>query len=136
MLTAHWLESICATSTPGAIRRTSGMLVAPERRMSSWLITKTAAPVLDSVCSFFETEVTSMLNRSSKLAPARFCAEGVCAVILPGTDRATKTAILKMHDVITRYPALLPKAGTAALTDCILLLWLASLDLPESATQR
>ena len=35
MLTAHWFESICATSTPGAIRRRSGMVVAPERRISS-----------------------------------------------------------------------------------------------------
>src|SRR5258707_8515466 len=33
--TAQVLESICATSTPGTRRRTSGMLVAPDRRISS-----------------------------------------------------------------------------------------------------
>ena len=30
-------------------------MVAPERRMSSWVITKIAAPVFASFCSFFET---------------------------------------------------------------------------------
>ncbi len=46
-LIAHALASICSTLTPGAMRSRSGMLVAPERRMSSELITKTAAAVCD-----------------------------------------------------------------------------------------
>ena len=44
--TAHLLASMWATWTPGTIRNRSGIVVAPERRMSSWLITKTAAAVL------------------------------------------------------------------------------------------
>ena len=40
---AQVLELICATSSPGAIRKASGMLLAPLRRIISWVITKTAA---------------------------------------------------------------------------------------------
>ena len=67
MLMAQLLWSIRATFTPGAIRRRSGILVAPERRMSSWLITKIAAPVFASFCSFLETDVTWTFIRSSRL---------------------------------------------------------------------
>ena len=41
------------------MRNRSGMFVAPERRISSWVMTKMAAAVFESFCSFFETEVTS-----------------------------------------------------------------------------
>ena len=56
------------------------MLAAPERRISSWVMTNIAAPVLDSFCSFFETEVTWMFIRSSMLACDKsgsllFCAQ-------------------------------------------------------------
>src|ERR1700674_912403 len=53
------------------MRSRSGMLVAPERRMSSWVITKMAAATLDNFCSFLDTEVTSMFIRSSMLFSAR-----------------------------------------------------------------
>ncbi len=41
------------------------MLVAPDRRMSSGVITKIAAAVRESFCSFFETEVTLTFIKSS-----------------------------------------------------------------------
>src|ERR1035438_2667445 len=62
---AQALASICSTSTPGAMRSRSGMLVAPERRMSSRLITKTAAAVRERLFSLFETDVTLTFIRSS-----------------------------------------------------------------------
>ena len=55
---AQVFESSRATSTPGTMRRRSGMFIMPERRMSSCVITKTAAPALERAWSFFETEVT------------------------------------------------------------------------------
>src|ERR1700733_2866753 len=68
MLMAQRFASTRATSTPGAKRRRSGIFVAPDRRMSSCVITKIAAPVFESFCSFLETEVTCMFIRSSRLA--------------------------------------------------------------------
>src|ERR1035441_1939804 len=47
------------------MRSRSGMLVAPERRMSSPLITKAAAAVRERLCSLFETDVTLTFIRSS-----------------------------------------------------------------------
>src|ERR1700722_19898920 len=79
MLMAQRFASTRATSTPGAKRRKSGMLVAPERRMSSCVITKIAAPVFDNFCSFFETEVTWMFIRSSRLTVERSGSWGACA---------------------------------------------------------
>ena len=55
---AQVLALICATSTPGTMRSKSGILVAPERRMSSAVITKMAEAVRESVCDVLETEVT------------------------------------------------------------------------------
>src|ERR1700685_3812651 len=52
------------------------MFVAPERAMSSAVITKIAEAVRESVCSLFETEVTSTFIRSSRLFVVRsveFC---------------------------------------------------------------
>src|SRR5438552_17508455 len=60
------------------MRNRSGMLVAPERPMSSCEMTKTAAAVRDSVCSFFETDVTRIFNRSSRLACARLFPAPCC----------------------------------------------------------
>src|SRR5437667_106358 len=46
METDHVLASMRATLAPGTSRSSSGMLVAPDRRISSWVMTKTAAPAL------------------------------------------------------------------------------------------
>src|ERR1017187_5737094 len=71
METAQVLALICATLTPGAMRSTSGSVDAPERRISSWLMTKTAAAVRASFCSFLETEVTGTWRSCSRLASER-----------------------------------------------------------------
>ncbi len=63
--TAHLFELICATWTPGASRSRSGIVVMPERRMSSWVITKTAAATSAARCSFRDADVISMFIRSS-----------------------------------------------------------------------
>ena len=47
MLMAQVLVLIWATFKPGTMRKTSGILVAPDRRMSSCVITKTAAPAFE-----------------------------------------------------------------------------------------
>jgi hypothetical protein len=70
-------ELIWATSIPGTMRKRSGMLVAPERAISSGVITKIAAATSDSFCYFFETEVTSMFIRFSILTCVRSLGE-VC----------------------------------------------------------
>ena len=48
---------IWETWIPGAMASTSGIEVAPERRISSWLITYTGAGVLARLCGFLPTEV-------------------------------------------------------------------------------
>src|ERR1022692_803040 len=75
MLMAHLLELIWATSTPGTMRNRSGMQFAPDRAMSSAVITKTAEGVFDIFCSFLETEVTSMFIRSSRFKVVRSCGD-------------------------------------------------------------
>ena len=77
MLMAHLLELIWATSTPGTMRSKSGTLFAPERTMSSLVMTKIAAAVLEIFCSFFETEVTSMFIRSSRFTLVKSCCDDV-----------------------------------------------------------
>src|ERR1700682_1500618 len=74
---AHPLAVTCATFRPGTMRSTSGMFVAPDRRISSAHIPPLAAGTLDSGCSFFETEVTRVSIRSSRLLSRRPC--GPCA---------------------------------------------------------
>src|SRR6266404_3424425 len=64
---AHLFWSIRATSRPGASRNASGMLVAPERRISSCVITKIAAAASATFCVRLETEVTCRFIRSSML---------------------------------------------------------------------
>src|SRR5438093_913723 len=67
-LMAHWRESICATCRFAARRSASARLAAPERRMSSCVITWIAEAVCDSRSGRFDTDVTcrfincSMLN--------------------------------------------------------------------------
>ena|SRR2546427_6872074 len=64
-LTAHWLESSRAASIPGTSRRASGMLKAPERRMSSSVMTEIAAGDCDSFSEWRATLVTSIPSRVS-----------------------------------------------------------------------
>jgi hypothetical protein len=58
-------------------RDRSGMLVAPERRISSSVMTKMAAAVLQRDCSWPETEVTSTFISSSIFICVRW-SDGVC----------------------------------------------------------
>ena len=71
-----------ATCSPGAMARASGTVVTPERRISSWVMTYTAAGASWSCCSFFATEVTVMfiswarsMSRNSLLAAGRAAAD-------------------------------------------------------------
>src|SRR6266446_1187839 len=66
-LMAHCRESSWATCRLGAKRRASGILVAPERRMSSPVITWIAEAVVHSGSGRRETEVTSRFINSSML---------------------------------------------------------------------
>src|ERR1039457_6176278 len=70
-VTDQLLASIRATCRPGTMRSTSGMLLTPERRMSSCVITYTAPAVWLSFCSLRPGELTSTFIRVSRLASAR-----------------------------------------------------------------
>src|SRR6202050_2329995 len=76
------------------MRSKSGMFVAPERRMSSEVITKIAAAARETFCSCFETEVTLMFIRSSRLSFARslggFC--GHAEIAASAANAKTKHA--------------------------------------------
>src|SRR3989440_967020 len=67
-LMAHWRESTCATWRLVARRRTSGRLEAPERRMSSCVMTWMAEAACASLSGRFETEVTSTFMSCSMLS--------------------------------------------------------------------
>src|SRR2546422_11359535 len=64
---AHWSESTWATSRFDTRRNASGRLVAPERRISSCVMTWMAEAVSDNFSGRFDTEVTSMSISSSTL---------------------------------------------------------------------
>src|SRR5262249_15580366 len=82
--------SICATCTPGASRKASGMLVAPARLMSSCVMTNTAAGVCDSNCGLLETVVTSICVSSSRLnSETEASCAGDCAGLVTGTNAST-----------------------------------------------
>ena len=66
-LTAQELEFCSPTWMPGTRRRASGMVVAPERRIVSRVITETAAAASRSASSVRDTEVISTFMSSSKL---------------------------------------------------------------------
>ena len=68
MLIAHLFASIRATSTPGTSRRASGMQVAPERRRSSWRMTKTAAGAFETGSATLETEVTRAVAEHAEVS--------------------------------------------------------------------
>ena len=85
-LTAHEFELRRATCTPGTPRSASGIVVAPERRMSSLVTTLTAAAAELRVSAVRDTDVTSMSISSSMLrrlsAPVdavTSCAAAACA---------------------------------------------------------
>src|SRR5438093_12903902 len=65
---AHCRESICATSRFSARRSASGRLDAPDRRMSSSVMTWIAEPVWERGSARLETEVTSRFKSCSKLS--------------------------------------------------------------------
>src|SRR5665213_2956212 len=69
-LMAYWPVSTRATWRLGARRSTSGRLLAPERRMSSAVITKMDAAACDRGSACRDTEVISMLLSSSRLRSA------------------------------------------------------------------
>src|SRR3954469_7297354 len=64
---------------PGASRNASGMLVTPERRISSPVMTKMAAGASAILSSCLETELTRILLRSSRLICASSSTELVDA---------------------------------------------------------
>ena len=77
--TAQVLALICDTSTPGTMRNRSGILVAPEWLISSWVITKIAAAAWEIFWAFLETEVTSMFIKSSRDTWERSRCPEVCS---------------------------------------------------------
>jgi hypothetical protein len=93
-LISHVFPLICATSSPGTMRRTSGMFVAPEVRISSRVMTKIADAIRDNFCSFFETEVTSMFIRFSMLTCVRSrpCEVGSDCWACPHDDPPVETS--------------------------------------------
>lgn len=78
------------------MRNASGMLVTPERRMSSWVITYTAAAAWESNWDFLETVVTSTLSRSSRLISKKSSPGSLAAKVLHAKPRAT-TKALSLH---------------------------------------
>src|SRR2546429_3630425 len=120
-LMAHWRESICATCRFAARRSASARLAAPERRMSSCVITWIAEAVCDSRSGRFDTEVTcrfincSMLNffraSADKLGSGRWLAESGCCAN-PGRTKHTRpnvktsdvAAVTVLIPAIGRYP--------------------------------
>ncbi len=90
---AHLVESIRATCRPGTMRRASGMLVAPERRMSSAVRAKMAADAFASFCGFFAAEVTSSCKISSILISVKSTPPELLAdTILPCMVRLATTS--------------------------------------------
>jgi hypothetical protein len=82
---AQVLLSMRATSNPGDIRSASGMLVAPERRMSSCVITVTADGDNPTVLSRRETDVTSMFISSTSINSSRLIFLYGLAALSPAT---------------------------------------------------
>src|SRR3569832_461311 len=67
----HLFESMRPTSTPGTSRSRAGILVAPDRRISSCVSTWTAAGLLKRRSGFFDTVVTSTSSNCSRLSSVR-----------------------------------------------------------------
>src|SRR5437016_5261279 len=80
-----------ATFTPGANLRISGTFVAPERRMSSAVMTVTAAAVRDNGSAVRATDVTLIsINSSSVIFLSSFCA--VCCPLAVVTCNSNTSA--------------------------------------------
>ena len=73
--TAQLLELTVPTKTPGIIRSRSGMFVAPNRRMSSWVRTEMAAGVCQISSGCLDCVVISTSPNSSRLRSFKVCAE-------------------------------------------------------------
>src|SRR5207237_14591 len=111
-LMAHWRESICATCRFAARRSASARLEAPERRMSSWVITWIAEAVCDKRSGRFDTEVTcrfincSMLNffraSADRLESGRWPAESVCCT--DGRFRDTPASLSGGRALAQQFP--------------------------------
>ena len=95
-LMAHWLASSWSTSRLVASRRASGRRVAPERRISSRVMTWMADAVSDRCSGRRETELTSMAINCSRLiffsAPGEGNVSGVCADALLARMSAPRAA--------------------------------------------
>src|SRR6267142_789508 len=108
---AHLFESMRATSNPGASLNASGMLLAPERRISSCVITKIAAAASATFCVRLDTDVTCMFIRSSMLS---FVKSGIvcwlCAPELAAkSTAATPASIVRPADLAAPRVCLLIK---------------------------
>ena len=69
---------MCDTFSPGTMRSSSGIVVAPERSIISGVMTNTAAADFPRVLSSRETVVTRTFISSSRLAPVS--ASAACAL--------------------------------------------------------
>lgn len=99
------------------------MLVAPERRMSSWVITKMAAAVRATLCSVFETETTLMFIRSSRLWFVRSTLACCAPAGATKSSRETRNAAkvrggvaVRTREVVTRRVTTLLHAQDCSLT--------------------
>jgi hypothetical protein len=72
-LIAQLASSMLATFIPGAIRKASATVVAPERRIMSLVITNTAAGDLPTELSCRETLVTSCSSAGATAGRASNC---------------------------------------------------------------
>src|SRR5882762_4607040 len=89
------------------------MVVIPERRISSCVITYTAAAVAESFCSFLDTDVIWMFISSSRLASAKSRGGG-CVCGLPaqaGSARSDGNAASAARRIANLYKLALPCSG-------------------------
>jgi hypothetical protein len=108
MLIAHALASICSTSTPGAIRRTSGMFEAPDLRISSCVMTNIAEAACESFCSFLDTEVTVILGAWPAASRIRTDNSTKPMANFPALQDTPQRAVLR-HPSLTKF---LPTRGS------------------------
>ena len=106
-LTAHEFELRRATCKPGTPRSASGIVVAPERRMSSLVTTLIAAAAELSVSAVRDTDVTSMsisssmLRRFSAVDAVMSCDAAACPLghnnsAVASAEGASASGILRM----------------------------------------
>src|SRR6266487_1550940 len=107
---AHWRESTCATCKLVARRRISGRLDAPERRMSSCVITWIAEAVCDSCSGRLETEVTCRFISCSMLSFFKASAEesGCWANAVPAKQTRLNVKSVELEASFPHKVAFLP----------------------------